>query len=68
MRELRDRISKLESAAGKAPEVEEESSGKTETFDEGTDDEKTDENSDDPSTTSENVAGASSRGRKRTRK
>lgn len=39
LRELRDRISKLE-AAGKGPAADDVSSDKTEKFDEGTDEEK----------------------------
>ncbi|XP_020258477.1 DNA repair protein XRCC4 [Asparagus officinalis] len=67
LRELRDRISKLE-GAGKAPQVEDESSDKTESFHEDTDDEIIEDHSDSSTAVSEKVAASSSRGRKRTRK
>ncbi|KAJ6826109.1 DNA repair protein XRCC4 [Iris pallida] len=60
LRELRDRISKLE-AAGKAPVEEGDSTDKTESFDEKSDDELVDP----PPSTSKNVAASTPKGRKR---
>ena len=64
LRELRDQLAKQGTAAGKLPQEEEESTDKTESFDEKSDDLKSEEES------SENVTGTSkatsrSRGRKR---
>lgn len=74
LRELRNKLSKLEgTAAGKAPDVKSESSGKTESYDEKTDEEKTDDekvddSTDEIATASKNTSVSSSRGRrKRTR-
>lgn len=65
LRELRDQISKLE-AGEKGPQEEDESTDKTEIFDEGSDDEKIKEEPvKDLAATSEDVVASSSKGRKR---